>query len=291
MQALWMALGAVFFSIMGMCIKYASAHYHTMEILFFRGIIGVCLFGSILRWRGVPLKTQHPTLHMRRIVAGFIAMSLWFYTIAKLPFATAMMLNNMSSVWMGCLVLLSTWWYTKRLAHGKLFIVLLIGFGGVVLLLNPSTDNKHELVPSLLGLLSGLLSAVAYQQVKALGAVGEPELRTVLYFAAGTGVMGLLGVLVLQGGFTPWQFPLFWTVPAAGIFAAMGQWCLTRAYTRGATLVVSNLQYLGLVFSSLIGVFLFHEHLSPSRWLGMAIIVCCGMAATALRPRESNKPI
>lgn len=286
MQALWMALGAIFFSIMGMCIKLAASRYGTMEILFYRGLIGVLLFANILHWQGVNWKTQHPMLHLRRIVAGFIAMSLWFYTIAKLPFAIAMMLNNMSSVWMGCLVLLGAWWHTKKLVHGKLFVVLLIGFGGVVLLLNPNTDDSHAALPAALGLLSGLISAIAYQQVKKLGAVGEPELRTVLYFSTGTMFMGLLGVLLLQGGFTAWQFPLFWALPTAGVFAAMGQWCLTRAYSKGATLVVSNLQYLGLVFSALIGVFWFEEHLSASRWLGMAIIICCGIIATVLRPNS-----
>ena len=48
MQALWMALGALFFSIMGVCIKLASPHYGTMEILFYRGLTGVVIF-SILK--------------------------------------------------------------------------------------------------------------------------------------------------------------------------------------------------------------------------------------------------
>ncbi len=288
MQALWMALGALSFSIMGMCIKLASAHYGTMEILFFRGIMSMMLFYSLLRMRGIKLATAYPKLHLTRNIAGVVSMSLWFYAISKLPFATAMMLNNMSSVWVGCLVLIESWWLTRKFVHTKLFVVLLIGFVGVILLLNPKNQGQNSLLPSILGLFSGLLAAIAYKQVQSLGIAGEPELRTVFYFALGTAILGLIGVFVFQHGFSTWKYPIFLTLPATGIFASLGQWCLTRAYTRGATLVVSNLQYLGLVFSALISVFLFQENLSPSRWLGMVIIICCGMAATALRPRKSN---
>lgn len=285
MQALWMALGALSFSLMGMCIKLASAHYSTMEVLLFRGAVGMALFYGLLRWRGIQLATPCPQLHIKRNIAGVVSMSLWFYAIAKLPFATAMMLNNMSSVWVGCLVLIESWWLTRKLVHTKLFVVLLMGFGGVVLLLNPNSQDTHTLLPASLGLFSGLLAAVAYKQVRSLGEAGEPELRTVFYFSCGTALMGLVGILISQQGFTTWQHANFWALPATGVFASIGQWCLTRAYTKGATLVVSNLQYLGLVFSALLGVFLFQEHLSASRWFGMAIIVCCGIAATILRPR------
>ena len=69
-----------------------------------------------------------------------------------------------------------------------------------------------------------------------------------------------------------------------------GVWCLTRAYTRGAALVVASLQYLGLAFSSLFGVFLFREQLAWTGWLGIALIVIAGITATAWRPK-SVKPV
>ena len=39
-------------------------------------------------------------MHFWRSLSGVIALSLWFYSIGKLPLATAMTLNYMSSVWM-----------------------------------------------------------------------------------------------------------------------------------------------------------------------------------------------
>ncbi len=69
------------------------------------------------------------------------------------------------------------------------------------------------------------------------------------------------------------------------LFAALGQLCMTRAYSHGATLVVASLQYSGIVFAAMFGVVLFGDHLTPGAWLGMALIIGSGVAATALRTR------
>ena len=285
MQALWMALGALFFAIMGVCIKLASQGYGTLEIVFYRGLTGVVLFSALLWLRGTPLATPVPLLHVRRNLAGITAMSLWFYAIGHLPFATSMTLNTMSSVWLGTLVIVAAWWKTRRIAYPWLFVAVLCGFVGVVLLLNPRMAGNDPLA-ALLGLISGMMSAVAYLQVSALGRAGEPETRTVFYFTLGTTLVGLVGVLLFSG-FSPLEWRTAWLLPATGIFASLGQWCMTRAYTRGSTLVVATLQYLGIVYASLFSLWLFHERLEPAAWLGMVIIVLSGIAATWVRQHQA----
>ena len=291
MQALWMALGALFFSIMGVCIKLASPHYGTMEILFYRGLTGVAIFFTLMRMQRVPHATPVLGLHIRRSLWGVTAMALWFHAIAHLPFASAMVLNNMSSVWLGAIVIAWGWWHTRRLLYPKLLAAVLLGFMGVVLLLNPRVADYQGHLPWIPGLLSGLLSAIAYTKVQSLGEAGEPEERIVFYVSIGTAVLGFAGVFLLNERFTLPSWRTFWLLPATGLFASLGQWCLTRAYTRGAALVVASLQYLGLVFSSLFGVLLFREPLAWTGWLGMAIIVVAGVAATAWRPKRIVEPL
>jgi len=88
---------------------------------------------------------------------------------------------------------------------------------------------------------------------------------------------------MLFTGAHDWTWPeALWLLPI-GILAAMGQLCMTRAYTHGATLLVANLQYSGIVFSALLGLFLFEDTLSASGWLGMGLIIASGVAASALR--------
>ncbi len=286
MQPLWMALGALFFAMMGVCIKLASSSYQTMEIVMYRGLTGIVMFAVMLRMSGLSLATPVPRLHVQRNAAGIAAMSLWFYAIGHLPFATAMTLNNMSSVWIGTILIAGAWWKTRRMAYPWLFVAVVAGFVGVVLLLDPRFEGNAPL-PSVLGVCSGMLSAMAYMQVSALGKAGEPELRTVFYFSLGTTLVGLVGTLAF-GGFTPLHWQTAWLLPATGILASLGQLCLTRAYTRGSTLVVATLQYLGLVYASLFSILLFKEHLHPWAWWGMGIIVLSGVAATWLRQHGSG---
>ena len=60
---------------------------------------------------------------------------------------------------------------------------------------------------------------------------------------------------------------------------------MTRAYSQGATLVVANLQYSGIVFATAYSVLLFGDQIPPSGWLGIVLIIASGVAATVLRSR------
>jgi len=123
-------------------------------------------------------------------------------------------------------------------------------------------------------------------QVTALGKAGEPEERTVFYFAVGTAVLGAVGILFT--GLSPWAsvrgVDAAWLVPI-GVLASLGQWCMTRAYRKGATLVVASMQYSGIVFASGYSLLLFGDHIAPLGWVGIGVIVASGVLATVLRAR------
>ncbi|MDO8699164.1 MAG: EamA/RhaT family transporter, partial [Rhodoferax sp.] len=70
-----------------------------------------------------------------------------------------------------------------------------------------------------------------------------------------------------------------------GVLASLGQWCMTRAYRKGATLVVASMQYSGIVFAVIYSLLLFGDHIAPMGWFGIAVIVASGVLATVLRAR------
>jgi hypothetical protein len=55
---------------------------------------------------------------------------------------------------------------------------------------------------------------------------------------------------------------------------------MTRAYRVGKVLVVANLQYTGIIFSSLWGMLLWGDVFDWHVWLGMGVILASGIAAT-----------
>ena len=285
MQALWMVLAAFFFATMAVGIKIASGSFSLLELVFYRGLISVCFMGAVLRARGIPLATPVPMMHAWRTAIGVFSLTSWFYAIAHLPLATAMTLNYMSGVWVAAFVVGGALLYGKSTAQGPLMATVLAGFAGVVMMLRPTLD-QNQLFAGLIGLLSGLGASLAYLQVTALGKVGEPEGRTVFYFSIGTAVTGLVGVLF--DGFTPWHTVSWqaaaWLLPI-GVLASLGQWAMTRAFSRGPTLLVANLQYAGIVFAAFYSLVLFGDKIAPIGWAGMALIIVSGIAATVLRTR------
>lgn len=286
MQALWMLLASIFFASMGVCIKFASTHFNSFEIVAYRGVIGMLFLLGFTRARGVSLRTQVPMMHFWRSVVGTIALTSWFYAIAVLPLATAVTLNYMSSVWIAAFLLGGALLMQGRNApirrQGPLFLTVLAGFAGVAMMLRP-TLNEDQVVGALVGLLSGIFSAFAYLQVAALSRAGEPESRTVFYFSLGAVIAGLLGMVFM--GASPLRWPTaLWLLPI-GLLAVFGQLCMTRAYSRGATMVVANLQYTGIVFAGLFGITIFGDQLPLIGWLGMALIIASGITATVLRTR------
>lgn len=281
-----MVLASLFFATMGVCIKFASTHFNSFEIVFYRGLVGVVFLIGLTRLQGVSLRTRLPMMHVWRSVVGVTALTAWFYAIAILPLATAMTLNYMSSVWIAAFLLGGSLLVQGRNApvrqQAPLFLAVLAGFGGVAMMLRPSL-GEDQVVGAFVGLMSGIFSAFAYLQVAALARAGEPESRTVFYFSIGAVLAGALGMLFV--GASEWRWPsALWLLPI-GLLAVFGQLCMTRAYSSGATMVVANLQYSGIVFAGLYSLIIFGDQLPLIGWLGMGLIIVSGVIATALRTR------
>lgn len=285
MQASWMILASLFFASMSVCIKFAATHFHTFELVFYRGLIGMVFMATLCKMQNMPLRTAIPMMHVWRSIIGVASLSAWFYAIAHLPLATAMTLNYMSGVWVAAFLIGGTL-VMGRLQdaskQGPVVLTVIAGFSGVVMILRP-TIEQNQLFAGVIGLLSGLGAALAYMQVAALGRLGEPESRTVFYFSMGSTLVGAIAIVFT--GASAWTWPeALWLLPI-GILAALGQLSMTKAYTSGATLVVANLQYSGIVFAALYGLFLFGDQIPLMGWAGMGLIIASGIAATALRNR------
>ncbi|MDO8457083.1 MAG: DMT family transporter [Burkholderiaceae bacterium] len=288
MQALWMVLASFLFATMGVGVKIASQNFNTFELVCYRGLISMLFMYFMMRARGTRLATTVPMMHAWRALIGVLSLGSWFYAIAHLPLATAMTLNYMSGVWIAAFLVGGAMIYgtaKEAKSQGPLLLTVLAGFAGVVMTLRPTIDHD-QLFAGVIGLLSGMGAALAYMQVTVLGRLGEPEERTVFYFALGSAIAGGLGILFT--GLSPtsaWHSAGAWWLIPIGILASLGQWSMTRAYSHGATLVVANLQYSGIVFASIYSLTLFGDQIPLLGWAGIAVIVLSGLAATALRSR------
>jgi drug/metabolite transporter (DMT)-like permease len=277
--SLWMLVAALGFAIMGALVKIGAEKFSSGELVFYRSFFGLVVIWLYIYQRKLPLATPVMFKQMSRAIVGFISLVMFFYAIAHLPLATAITLNYTSPLFLAL--------FTPFLLHEApkktLFVTLLMGFIGVILLLKPSVHTQDWL-PGLIGLCSGVGAALAYVHVKQLGKANEPDWRTVFYFTLVSSIGAGLWMLFDSFHAVSWQdLPI---LLGLGLSATIAQLAMTRAYRTGDTLVVASLAYMTVVLASLFGVLWWHEHLSVDAWLAIGLIIASGIISLRATPAK-----
>ena len=296
-ESLWMLFATFVFAIMGVCVKLASSQYSISEIVMYRGLIGAVFMYAYIKFQRGSIRTPLPWHHLTRGLIGVASMWLWFYAISRLPLATAMTLNYMSPIWMAAILFAWGWWRGQNRFEWRLVVSILMSFAGVILLLRPAI-HADQWFGGLVALTSGMLAALAYLQVRHLGQLGEPEARVVFYLSATGLVSGLVGTTLTTSMLD--NKALAWhahngvglaLLLAMGASATVAQMAMTRAYHLGKTLVTANLQYTGIIFSSVWGILIWGDMLSWLGWLGIVVILVSGIIATFYNMRKLRSGI
>ena len=283
MQSLWMIAASLLFACMGVCVKFVAETHSAVEITFYRSFISLILMFGLVRLRGVLLATPHWRWQVTRGAVGFSALFSYFYAITLLPLATAVTLNYTSAIFLA----LYLGFAGMRMRRGMLG-ALVLGLVGVVMLLKP-TLHADQLVGGLVGLGSGVLAGMAYFSVRELGARGEPETRTVFYFSLVSSVGAAIWLLFSELHAVDLRSGVL--LLGVACFATVAQLAMTRAYSRGKTLMSAALAYSTVIFSSLFGMLFWGEVMDAASWLAIGLIIASGVAATHFsraNPAESD---
>ncbi|MBI5436247.1 MAG: DMT family transporter [Nitrosomonadales bacterium] len=267
------------FGCMGVFVKLGAHYFSNTELVFYRSFLGLLMVYAIIRQQGGSVATAHLGGHLWRGISGSIALLLFFYCITVLPLATAVTLNYTSPLFLTVLTML----VFKERFHAPLAFAIALGFAGMVLLLHPTLE-RDQVIPGLLGLVSGFFAGIAMLNVRQLGLRGEPEWRVVFYFSLVASLISGSAML----------FDTIHPVSATGLLILIGlggsgtlaQLAMTRAYRTGKTQVVGNLSYSTVVFSSLFGMILWGEALPLTGWMGMALIITGGVLSLKLAPKH-----
>jgi S-adenosylmethionine uptake transporter len=292
MASLWILLASFMFALMGAGVKLAAEIYSLAEIVLYRGLFGVVIIYLITRHNGGSLRTSEPGAHLWRSGVGLISMWLFFFALAKLPLATAVTLNYMSPIWTAVWLAGAAMLGARHKVDWPMLLAIGISFAGVVLALRPAFEAQLW-AGGLMGLGAGIMAAIAYMLMRRLSRKGEPEYRVVFYFSAINVGAGLLATPLPFGSpdGASWHAHSWYgaaILTTIGLTGTLAQVALTRAYRTGKTLVVANLQYTGIVFSSVLGYLLWKDMFDWHVWLGMAMILVSSIAATWFNSRTTN---
>lgn len=286
-QSLWSVAAALFFSLMAAFVKLSTGELGTLEMVFYRSLIGVVTIWLFVRRNHLSLRTPHVMGHIRRSVLGTVSIALWFYTLGELPFGTNMTLIYTTSLFMAANFIALAVMRHERAPWGLVFSIL-VGFSGIAIVLQPSFSSG-ELVPALICLFVSFLDLIIYWEMKQLGRLEEPSWRIVFYFTLSGTLFGLVGALLFEGGMHMPTWNSLLAILGMGACATLGQICTTRSYAYGNMLLSSCLGFSAIPFSAVISMILFGESVTVTTLAGMSLIIAAGVAATITTKRSEAR--
>lgn len=254
------------FALTGVCIKAASATTPNEVMVFVRCAVSLL---TLLPWilaRGArnALTTRRLGGHLWRAGFGVCAMYCFFYAIAHLHLAEAMLLTYSTPLWIPFIA----WLWIREKPPLIVFPAVLLGLAGIALIVKPGATEIPWLA-GLVGLASGMFAACAMVSIRRISDT-EPALRIVFYFALLATVISAVPLL--------WAWdnpsPLAWLLLAgAGVSATYGQINLTKAYAFAPAARVGPFTYTAVIFSALLAWLIWGETLDRWSALGCALVI------------------
>lgn len=266
---LLIVLSAFCFALMSMFVRLAG-DLPSIQKSFFRNAVAVVFAGIIL------LKEKaRPALSgkawgclLLRAAFGTLGILCNFYAVDKLVLADASILNKMSPFF----AILCSYFVLKEKITPARMLIVLGAFAGSLFVIKPSFQNA-DLLPALIGLLGGLGAGVAYTMVRKLGTLGVKGPFIVFFFSAFSCLVTLPFLLFDYHPMSPLQLVY---LLLAGLSATGGQFTITAAYIYAPAREISVYDYSQIIFSSMLGFFVFGQ--TPDIWSFIGYIVIVAMA-------------
>lgn len=275
----WYMLFASFcFAIMGAFAKELSMHMDSLEVVFFRNIVGVIFIGITFLKMPVKQVGGKPFLLFFRGLMGFIALVAFFYNIAHIPLADAMTFSRTSPMFTA----LFAFWFLKEKLGRKEVVALLIGFVGIIFIMKP---NGFQLeLTDMLGLLSGVGAALAYTSVKELKKYYDTRIIVLSFMLTGT--IGPLLLIVfndflhvefLKATFIIPDLKMWISIIGIGASATVAQIYMTKAYGIAKAGIVGAVSYSNILFSLIVGVLMGDAFPDLMGTFGIILVVIGGI--------------
>lgn len=267
-------------AIMICMVRHLSETLPSPVIVFFRNLFGLM---SLLPWfifygRRMIHKPRWK-LYLARGGFGLVAMQMWFYALSVVPVTLATALSFTSPLISALLAV----WVFKEKGSISLWLSLLVGFGGVLVILRPGTEAfdwnvMWVMATAAMWSVSGLI-------IKSLTRTQTP-LAVVFFMGL---VMTPLSLLFLP---LDWQMPqgVEWVwLLGLGVVSNLFQIALSYALSKTDIVHIMPYDFTRLVFVSLIAFYFFHE--TPDHWtlIGSVIIVASAVAASRYESRKARR--
>ncbi|MCP4984248.1 MAG: DMT family transporter [Gammaproteobacteria bacterium] len=270
-------LASLVFSLMALLIKLLGQRLHITQILLLRQIgMTIMVAPAILRHFPGSLRSARPGLQLVRVFFALVAMLCGFTAIIYMPLADATAIFFAKSFFVTIFAVL----FLAETVGVYRWSAVLIGFVGVLIMLQPGSDNF-----SIYGLasLTGAAGAAAVMiLLRMLSRIDSAD-TIMTYGALGVGV-----VMTLPGIYF-WMEPTtseWFLLGAVAVVSYFAQKCNIFAYKYGEASLLASLDYVRLLWATLLGFIIFDQFPGGSIWVGASIVIA---AAIFMIYREARR--
>ncbi|NUW74705.1 DMT family transporter [Vibrio mediterranei] len=252
------------FTVVGAIVRLLSDSIGVFQILLFRQLVFLTLLMPAIVINFASLRQPtHLKLHTFRILGAFAALSIGFVVVSTIPLANATALGFTQVLFVA---LLARLFLRESLSMSRI-LTLILGFSGVMLIVQPSFDDT-SLGYIVLGLVASMGAAIAAICVRRIAQL-ESKLALLAYQAL------FVGILALVPSTFDWVWPS-WNelllLVSVGVISSIAQWFGVSAYKYGAANVVSNVEYVKIIYAMGIGYLLFSETPNQLAIIGVVLL-------------------
>lgn len=259
--------------------------YPAYELVLARSIVSFVISFVIVKRRKLPFLGNNKKWLLIRSIAGTLGLTIFFYTIQHLPFAVASTVQYLSPIFTIFLAML----LLKERVKALQWLFISTSFIGIALIAYDGLMQKNGDVGEIslfwlgLGIIAAVFSGIAYTSIMKLKSTDAP-ITIVMFFPMIA--IPVMTILCFWGFTTPqgieWLFLIL-----IGVFTQFAQIMLTKALHSGTAATIVPFQYLGAIYTFLLGFYLFDESLSLLVDAGIVIVILSVVVNALLRQNKS----
>lgn len=279
--AAFLAMAALCYAITGVLVRLVSQDLDNNSVVFFRNLVGMVFCVPLFFRYGLSvIQTDMLGWHLLRSVVGLAAMYCYFYSLAHFTLADAMLFVYSAPV----IVPVLAHWILREPITTRIYLVVMVGLAGVVMVLKPEGEHFAWMAP--IGLSCTVLTAFAFVFVRKLS-VREPPMRVVFYFTFFSTVISAVPFVWHR------QWPDlhgWWLLLGIGGVNTLAQWFLSLAYGSAPAAKIAPVSYLTVLLAALFGWLLWDEVPDHYAILGALLIFVSALLVVGSEPKQSALP-
>ncbi len=249
------------FAAVNLMVKFLP-HLPATELVLFRSLITFLLSYTLLKRKKVNPWGRDKKWLLIRGIAGTTALTMFFYTIQKMPLSAAVTVQYLSPFFTAFIAGLLLGERTRWVQ----WLFFVISFIGIVVVKGSSAQIPPVLLA--LGVISSMFSGLAYNSIRKLK--NEEPLVVVMYFPlVAFPIMVVFSFFnwVMPHG-TDWIFLI-----GIGLMTQFAQLYMTKSYQLSEVNTVAPLKYIGVLFALTWDILLFDFIPNVQMYVGMLLVI------------------